>query len=80
MTFSAGPKTGDYRLVEEKRIPSITDILTDQAGKMKKVCQKFFRLNADGTTICEDDTGKAVASFNDGFKDINNSKLSLLHN
>ena len=37
MTFSAGPKTGDDRLVEEKRIPSITDILIDQAGKMKKV-------------------------------------------
>jgi hypothetical protein len=65
MTFSAGPKTGDHRLVEEKRIPSITDILIDQAGKMKKVCQKFFRLNADGTTICEDDTGKAVASTMD---------------
>ncbi len=32
MTFSAGPKTGDHRLVEEKRIPSITDILIDQAG------------------------------------------------
>ena len=37
MTFSACPKTGDHRLVEEKRIPSITDILIDQAGKMKKV-------------------------------------------
>ena len=41
MTFSAGPKTGDHRQVEEKRIPSIMDILIDQTGKMKKLCFNF---------------------------------------
>jgi hypothetical protein len=65
MTFSAGPKTGDHRLVEEGKVPRTTDILIDQAAKMNKVCHKFFRLNADGTTICEDETGKAVASTMD---------------
>ena len=65
MTFSAGPKTGDHRLVEEGQVPRTTQTVIDQAAKLNKVCHKFFRLNADGTTICEDATGKAVASTMD---------------
>ena len=65
MTFSAGPETGDHRLVEQGRLPRTTDILFDQAAEMRKDCHKFFRLNADGTTICEDVTGQAVASTMD---------------
>jgi hypothetical protein len=65
ITFSAGPKTGDHRLVEEEQVPRTTDILIAQAAKINKVCHKFFRINADGTTICEDNTGKVVASTMD---------------
>ena len=65
MTFSAGPKTGDHRLVDEKQIPRITDILIAQAAEVNKTCLKFFRLTPDGATICEDASGKAVASTMD---------------
>ena len=65
MTFSAGPKTGDHRLVEQGQPPRTTGILFHQAAEMRKDCYKFFRLNADGTTICEDVTGQAVASTMD---------------
>jgi hypothetical protein len=40
-------------------------MLIDHAANMNKICDKFFRLNADGTTICEDDAGEAVASTMD---------------
>ena len=65
MTFSAGPKTGDHRVVDEKKIPRITDILIAQAAKANKICFTFIRLSADGTTICEDAMGNPLASTMD---------------
>ena len=62
IVFSAGPKTGDHRLVEEGKIPRPTDILNEQAAEINQTCHKYFRLSADGTTICENDKGNAVAS------------------
>lgn len=62
MIFSARPTTGDHKLVEEGELPTPTDIVNDLAAENNNTCHKYFRLHADGTTICEDDEGKAVAS------------------
>ena len=51
--FSAGPKTGDHRLVEEGKIPRMTKVLIDQAAQNKNECHKFYRLSPEGVTICE---------------------------
>ncbi|XP_028399746.1 uncharacterized protein LOC114523104 isoform X2 [Dendronephthya gigantea] len=80
MTFSTGPKTGDHRLVEEKEAPSITDILNAQAAEVNKTCSTFFRLSPDGATICEDASGKAIASTMDLrtlTKDMNETALDI---
>ena len=65
ITFFTGPKTGDHKVVDEKQIPSLTHILIAQAADVNKTCFRFYRLTPDGTTICEDATGKAVASTMD---------------
>ena len=66
--LSAGPKTGDYRFVENGAINSTagqrrpTDALNIQARLNRRSCAKYYRLSQAGIDMCEDDRGNPVAA------------------
>ncbi|XP_064603090.1 uncharacterized protein LOC135468652 [Liolophura sinensis] len=67
LIVSAGPQTGDYKLVFQGKSPTMTSILDHIAWEGGHRCQRYYMLSPDVTLMCEDGNGRVIATTRDSY-------------
>ncbi|XP_064603619.1 uncharacterized protein LOC135469032 [Liolophura sinensis] len=67
LIVSAGPHTGDYKLVFQGKLPTMTSILDHIAWEGGQQCNRYYMLSPDVTLMCEDGNGRVIATTRDSY-------------
>ncbi|XP_006823337.1 uncharacterized protein LOC102809957 [Saccoglossus kowalevskii] len=60
--LSAGPQTGDTKIVHQSDRPSPTQRLAREAKSIGETCVRYYMYAPEGTMFCENGSGKVVAT------------------